>query len=422
MRNVMSSIKKNKLVSVAWLIYYSLFGFFAIFMFEIFGPEKKPTIIRLSPNVYGEYDPKLGIRYAPDTSISLSYLQDNGVVVECLQNISKTNSDGFRGIDTINEYASASPKIVVTGDSFSHWNNDGLTIVDLTKAKLKKSYSSISLINLAGGTFGLKHMFANVSEFVKQDHKLRPDLVLIQFIKDDIRRDWWVTNAFQDETGIIRARLANTEQCLKLDSNCGADEYIVNDRATHAWCTTLKDSQQPDELSREIIKDYSHIMGRSNKPILDWDSKTIDIAIRILRKLNVPFFGQQVNIPKISSLDDVNFQSMLAPIKELQASGTQVMMVFLPIRDEIEKQNFNLTKLEEDILKNIENNLEINIHKPSSFDVFRGIDEFAISPYDGHPSVELQNAYSTYIAERVTKELKGRYNSKGKTVLKADID
>lgn len=384
----MRRTSKRYTKKIALFFYYLCFFILAILLFEHVGPG---VIIKVSPRVYGEYDPDVGAAYVPNTSISFSYLNEDGVVVECLQEISKSNRDGFRGEDTINDYKNASIKVVVSGDSFSHWNNNGKTVVDITKSLLQNT----SLINLAGGAFGLKHMFASVSEFVDQDVELMPDLVIIQFIKDDITRDWWVTDSFRDQSGLVRSRIAKSKECLDPDSDCGADQYVVHPKADYSWCASRKGIQDADDISNEITESYSSILGRA--------SKTRNMANRILRKLSVPTFGQESEIPRIHSIDDFDFDSMLSPIKEMQNSDVDVMLVFLPTQEEITNKHFNLSALEREILGEIEGYLGTDIEVPISFEGFDNLDGYVISPYDGHPSVALQNAYAEYVAELIRK-------------------
>lgn len=235
----------------------------ALVLFELMMQHLRQHTVamRVAPASYGVFDERLGVRYLPGTTISYAYLDSKGRVLECLPEISRTNADGFRGLDTSQDYLAAERRILVTGDSFSHWNNAGLTLADYTKSELNREGYAASLLNVVGGTFSLEHMVVHLAAAIEDANGIRPDLVAIQFIRDDITRGWWFLDTITDGAGRPRARLGASRECLAPDSGCGSDEYLVDERVTQEWCASRKGEATADEVSADLLDAYRSIRG-----------------------------------------------------------------------------------------------------------------------------------------------------------------
>ena len=85
---------------------------------------------RVASFVYGVYDKDFGVRYPPNKKFTL-FTVKNGKVTWCPQATSISNEDGINGKTTIDKYNKANLKILVFGDSFTHWNQMGYTWPDL---------------------------------------------------------------------------------------------------------------------------------------------------------------------------------------------------------------------------------------------------------------------------------------------------
>ncbi|MEM6808036.1 MAG: hypothetical protein AAF574_02275 [Pseudomonadota bacterium] len=138
----------------------------AVVLFELMMQQSRQGTVamRVTIGTYGVFDDTVGVGYAPGSSSSYAYLDSTGRVLECLPTISKTNVDGFRGLDTRADYEAAAQRVLVGGDSFSQWHVDGKTIVDYTKSELNVRAYSAALLTVAGGTFGLEHMVAHLAD------------------------------------------------------------------------------------------------------------------------------------------------------------------------------------------------------------------------------------------------------------------
>jgi len=380
-------------VLIQFSVTAALFGssiFVALALFELLMQKSREGTVamRVTPSAYGVYDESLGVRYEPGTSISYAYLDSAGRVLECLPDISRTNADGFRGLDTLRDYGSAGQRVLVSGDSFSHWNNDGMTIVDYTKARLNESGFDVSLINVAGGTFGLEHMVVHLADAIEQTAPLRPDLVAIQFIRDDITRDWWYLDTRQDEKGRDRARISRSAACLEPGSDCGSDEYLIEARATQAWCESLKGTDEVDVVADQLVETYDDIRG------------FFVFVRRAFARLGLIDRQALSVIPRVVSIDQSNTARIESAIEVIRSSGARFEFVYLPTAGEIEaRQVYAFNETETAVLRYYEEHLGVSVIYPADYSAFDGVPEFAISPFDGHPSVELQKAYGRYLAE-----------------------
>lgn len=95
----------------------------ALVLFEVFMQARDPgPVMRVSSSAYGEFDPHLGVRYTPGSQLSFAYVDRQGRVLDCIEGLSRTNRDGFRGRDTLQDHGSPAVRLrlIATGDSFSH--------------------------------------------------------------------------------------------------------------------------------------------------------------------------------------------------------------------------------------------------------------------------------------------------------------
>ena len=383
--------------ALVWVVVAAGSAVVALVLFELMMQylRQDRAAMRVASASYGVLDADLGVRYEPDTSISFAYLDSKGRVLECLSNISVTNSDGFRGLDKMDDYVQATQRIVVTGDSFSHWNNDGLTVVDHTKAQLNQLGFDVSLLNVAGGTFGLEHMLVHVAAAIERAGEYTPDLVAIQFIKDDITRGWWYVDTVTDGSGRLRARLGSSLQCLAPDSGCGSDEYLIEKQATQEWCASRKGAETIDEVSRDLVSAYREIRG------------FFVYVPKALARLGLVDKQATSVIPRVFSKEHTDIARVQDAIRSIKASGAEIVFVYLPTEEEIRsEQIYAFDDNENATLRFYEDQLGVQVVYPEDYSVFDDVTEFMVSPVDSHPSAELQRAYGRYLASIFTDALR----------------
>ena len=374
-----------------WLALTGLACALALILFEVIMQAREPgPVMRVSPATYGEFDERLGVHYAPDTQLSFAYVDGGGRVLDCIEGLSRTNRDGLRGQDTLQDHDAPSVRVrlIASGDSFSHWNNAGMTVVDHVRVNLqagRPAGQAVSVLNVAGGTFGLQHMLVHLAD---QLDRLRqpPQAVVLPFIGDDITRGWWHVRTERDAAGRVRPRIAAAPACLAVDSGCGADEYLVVPRATQAWCRAQLAGAPQDEVNAAILAQYRDIAG----------FRFVHLR-RVARQLGLPLHDHSV-IPRLASPDDVDWQRVDAAVARIRRSQAKLFMVYLPLEAEIRKRRIELDPLQKTLLSRFEERLSTKTLFPGDFAEFRSISQFAISSVDPHPSVALQQAYGAYLA------------------------
>jgi len=187
----------------------------------------RPVTFHLVDAVYGQYDARFGQRFRPNSRKVLS-LVENGRVAWCPGVIGRANEDGLGGRSTLRDAAQADYVIFTTGDSFSHWMRSTLTVPDVVESVLRERTGlEVVDLNFARGAYGLLQMLTLAAEMYPV---VKPDLVVVQFISDDLTRGrWWTREALID--GRPRSQISPTPDGFD-DPRTTNEEDIV-DPAAH---------------------------------------------------------------------------------------------------------------------------------------------------------------------------------------------
>ena len=112
-------------------------------------------------------------------------------------------------------------------------------------------------------------------------------------------------------------------------------------------------------------------------------------------------------IPQVVSIEDSDTDRVRRAIESIRASGAKIVFVYLPTEEEIRsKEIYSFDENENAILRFYEEALGVPVVYPEDFSAFDGITEFAISPADSHPSVQLQRGYGRYLASIFAEALR----------------
>lgn len=353
-----------------------------------FDIKEKFSLIRVSPATYGTFHEELGVHYLANTGRSNIYINTKGELLDCLKDISFTNKDGFRGIDTMENIKPSNTNILTTGDSFSHFRINGLTIPDRVKKKFK---NNLSIINVAGGTFGLKHMVKHLNYWTE---KLKFDFALVLFIGDDITRDWWFKKIYK-QNNFDRERIAKNIRCLDLDSNCGFDEKLINQNATHNLCKMNEKKRK--NIINEIMTQYN-LIKKSNLLTENFFYLSHIIKNKILKT--------DTTIPKIKKFKQHDKVFFSENIEKLSKKVDKIIFIYLPTFNEIQKNSVLLNKTQIEIINYLSNNPNVEVHFPDDFSIYNDVTNFFVSKADPHPSEELQELYSKYVYSILKTKIK----------------
>jgi hypothetical protein len=228
---------------------------------------------------YGEYDAQLGVTYQPNTSYS-PVIMRNGSIAACLGEVSSANQDSFRGRTTLAEYGNAEVKLVVVGDSFSHWKQEGLTWPDLLQERLRVRLDRpVAVIDLAAGGYGILQM-VDAAAWVANEY--RPDAIIIAFISDDLTRArWWKRNERID--GFLRSLLSPDKWNLSLAI---AKDELINSAATDDWCARNVGNDNAPGLAG-VVDQYRRVAeslwkARGKSPPSFWDMSESVVLRKVL--------------------------------------------------------------------------------------------------------------------------------------------
>ena len=187
MKGLNNRFKNFAVLSISTLFYLFLaeWGYRLFVKFQL--RHKAPDYI-MCPTVHINYDEKYGEQPKPNNACWMTIVA-GGRPLDCIK-IFESNADGLDGKTTIAEYKKATNKIMVFGDSFSHWDLGGNTWPDLLQQNLNAGRSrTTAVLNYARGAYGVLQMLDLAADKINELH---PDLVVIAVIGDDLSRArWW---------------------------------------------------------------------------------------------------------------------------------------------------------------------------------------------------------------------------------------
>jgi hypothetical protein len=292
-----------------------------------------PVSFHLVSSAYGQYDAQFCQRFRPNSRKILSLVRD-GRVVWCAGVVARANADGLGGRSTLEDARKADYVIFTTGDSFSYWMRSALTVPDVVESVLRRR-TGLDVVNLnfARGAYGVLQMLTLAAEMYST---VKPDLVVIQFISDDLTRGrWWTREATID--GRARSQISPRPDGFD-DPRITNDQDVVDERATEEWCRREVVAAEPDAVVKDALayhRAYLRDKGIAFEPFSLTRSYLVDAAWRGF--LDRPFYEQTARslIPRVTAnefLADPGYRDAVSKLKRLAAP---VVLVHLPNKAEI---------------------------------------------------------------------------------------
>ena len=352
----------------------------------------------LTPVADGDFDAELGQRLSPNTTIHASIVRD-GRVIGCLGDVYSTNADGLSGVTTFSDYGSADIKVVLTGDSFSRWHLGGVTIADILQRDVASATGKrAAVLNFARGGYGLLQM---VDMAATQAEKLKPALIVIVLITDDLTRGRWWSGAATIDGRSRELMAAAPEDARNPDKS--SDTSIIDPRATAEWCKERLRRGDRDAVVREAT---AFVASEIERKKLRPDVLSLDRAYfyAMLRR-RISGAASPSAMPRTGAEEfsrDAHYQ---ANRKRLRQSGVPLLFVHLPVEAELAAGRPLATGAAATIWHTVENDFETRIAtyfeleaKPAAPPVY------TLEPLDGHPNAAgvafLGRILSEAIAER----------------------
>ena len=367
----------------------------------------RPVSFHIVKSVFGQFDARFGQRFPPSTSKVLSLVSD-GRVVWCPGIVASANADGLGGRSTLADARKADYVIFTTGDSFSYWTRSDLTIPDVIESRLsQRTGLKIVNLNFARGTYGVLQMLTLAAEMYPV---LKPDLIVVQLISDDLTRGrWWTREAVVD--GRPRAQISPRPDGFD-DPRITNEQDVVDARATEAWCRGQLGAQQPDAVVKDALayyRAYLRSKGIGFEPFSPTKSYLIDAAWSTL--FDRPFYSQTALslIPRVTAKEFLSDPGYHDAVQKLTRSGVPVLLVHLPNKAEIVVGRPFRGRAAEAIWIQLEKDLGTRIATLAALEnrpaAPANID---LQPNNAHPSLDGIKFYGEYVTAVIEQRVKRR--------------
>jgi hypothetical protein len=357
----------------------------------------RPASFHIVNAVFGQYDEQFGQRFRPNSKKILS-LVSNGRVVWCPGVVASANDDGLGGRSTLADARKADYVIFTAGDSFSYWKRSALTVPDVVETLLRER-TGLKVVNLnfARGTYGLLQMLTLAAEMYPT---LKPHLVVVQFISDDLTRGrWWTRETVID--GRTRSQMSPRPNGFE-DPRITNDEDVVDARATEAWCEQQLLASQQDLVVKNSVafhRAYLRSKGIAFDPFALTKSYLLEAVWGTF--FDRPFYSQTAFslMPRVTAKQFSADPGYSDAVQKLKKFGVPVVLVHLPNKAEIlvgrpfrgREAESIWTQLERDLGTHIVTLAEMERRPPTP----RTID---LQPDNAHPNLEGIKFYGEYVA------------------------
>ena len=371
---------------------------------EIESEFEHPTY-RVAPFVYEEYDEAHGARFRPNSDLYMCFIKEGKVTWGTYA--SRSNRDGLGGRTTIQEYDEADLKVLVFGDSFTHWNQFGVTWPDLFERELgQRLKRTVGVLNYGRGTYGVIQMLELAAEKVIE-HK--PDFLIIAAVADDFTRGrWWVRE--MEVNGITRWMLSSKKDEF-LDYRFATDELLVNSSATPEWCMEMVNSNggTGDVLLRELNAQYKTIrtdIESKRRRFRVFEMSRPYLFNRIFH--GTPYLKTTYSPPTIPRLILHDFSldgGAKKSVQVLKESDVPIMLVYLPVAVEVQRRQLRTSRQSRDLMSSLEKMLNTKFKLIQAEYEGPAPAKIDLGPHDAHPNIVGLRFYAKNIVQLFCKYL-----------------
>jgi len=313
---------------------------------------QQPTFFVLN-KVNQQLDREFGLSYIPNSDALNVYIV-NGIPVSMLEMNAYSLGNMGREPDS---YDTAPLKILVFGDSFTANGHDGVTWTDLLQETLSKTLSKrVSVVNFGRDGYGILQIFDLAAAQVA---RLKPDLVIMAFISDDLTRPRFWLMSDEAKTRVFRFAMPPGEADLRRAKDNSQDSSLIDSRVTKEWFEgrrrnpTAADPLLPSLLARRTqLENRSHHSSRFNPY---WSLTSFFLYNRLV--YGYPIRGALQPRGRLDSriayddfAADARFGNDIATLKSL---GVPYAVVHFPIFAELEAGMYLLADQERSLLQSL---------------------------------------------------------------------
>lgn len=286
-------------------------------------------------------------------------------------------------------YDQAQRRVLVFGDSFTAQPEGDLTWPNLFQERLTAELGKpVHAVNFGRDGYGVLQMVQLAADKVAA---MRPDLVVIAFITDDLTRDrFWRT---QTVVGGRERILTTIDPNPHPDLNLSADTAIMHSKATVEWCNAMKQSGRTED---PVLADMEQTMVEARRRAAlrmgFFDPTTSLLYGRLVHGAPFHVLAQRGNgsqNPRHKLEDFSADAGFLAALQRLKAAGVPIVLFHMATYDElVAGHEYRLTTQEEKLLESLRRHvsptiIETKINAPAVPD----LGAIRRGPTDSHPSL-----------------------------------
>ena len=355
----------------------------------------------VTPQPYYEFDKAHGHRFIPNAELFATYVQAGKVVLG--MTINKSNIDGLGGATTIAEYNDRDFKLLVFGDSFSHWNQQGRTWPDILEDTLNEQLDvSVGVLNYARGGYGLIQMLALAAEKVPEH---TPDLIVIAAIGGDFKRArcWDKVFYIDGERRWIKSSRSDVFD----DYRFAIDMILIDNRATNDWCGRLLEDNSPSARDRRVLANLNSRFARLRAEVYavrrGLDLFSLDRSYLFSRVRNgYPYPYRPQIIPNVPFDDFSEDEGTVLAVDKLKRSEIPIALIYLPLKDEIVEKRCLANDKARRLMRSLEEMLEQSFVHLEAKQTRKMPEKIDLRPFDGHPNFDGLRWYALEVAEVVS--------------------
>ena len=304
-------------------------------------------------------------------------------------------------------------RLLVLGDSYTAYQRDGSTWPDLLQEKLDARFpGKFGVVNCGRNMYGILQMFDLAAVKVKE---LQPDLVVVAFITDDLRRYrfWMTADSIQGEKRVIK-KLTPRETA---GTDPGMDSFLVHPSITKPWCESMMKSRRADDPILKGMNDqYRRIMMEGRYRDVFFTGSASLVFNRIIYGDAFHGLFRHLREPALEARayrGDSRFREQIA---YLNASQVPYQLVHLPTYRDLREGKYVLDNLEKEILQYLRELTGRKIINLLEYTVDPGeqMERLYMLPHDGHPSRQGLEFFADAVFNLLTREGLATLESQGR--------
>jgi hypothetical protein len=342
--------------------------------------KNHPTYWASNDAIY-EYHQALGYTYVPNKrSVEVRVSQGNPVL--WLERFTDESGNMTR---VRHENGGKGYRILVLGDSYTSDQREGSTWPDLLQEKLDARFPGLfHVINCGRSMYGILQMFDLAEAKVKE---MRPDLVIVAFITDDLRRcRFWMTVDSGHGTKRVSKR---TTPLQAADAAPYMDSFLVNPSITRSWCESATTVVKPNDPLLEAMNDqYRRILMEDRYRDVFLCCSTSFLFNRIVHGDAFRGVLGRLREPSLEADAYRNDNQFRNRVASLNVSRVPYLLIHLPTYRDLRDQKFWINSTEKEILQSLAELTGKNIVNllNHASDPGEPVEPLFLLPHDSHPS------------------------------------